>query len=222
MTHGLLFSNSLVMHHSFQMTSGLLFPNLINYASPPSSNDHGPFVSSHSKEHLLYCFIIYKSKHVQTKKKIFRWKYIKPCREYPNDRFLASRVTACFTKSIMCLGTIDQVFLSSGDVIRTIGDAMISSSSIVMKTIDQVLLSSGDAIRTIGDAMISSSSICYENNRRGAPFKWWRYQNNRERYDIIQLHCYENNRPGAPFKWWRYQNNRGRYDIIQLHMLWEQ
>jgi hypothetical protein len=41
-----------------------------------------------------------------------------------------------------------------------------------MKTIDQVLLSSGDAIRTIGDAMISSSSICYENNRRGAPFKW--------------------------------------------------
>jgi hypothetical protein len=75
MTHGLLFSNSLVMHHSFQMTPGLLFQKLINYASHPSSNDHGPFVSSHSKEHLLYCFIIYKSKHVQTIKKIFRWKY---------------------------------------------------------------------------------------------------------------------------------------------------
>ena len=49
MTHGLLFSSSLVMHHSFQMTPGLLFPKLINYASHPSSNDHGPFVSSHSK-----------------------------------------------------------------------------------------------------------------------------------------------------------------------------
>jgi hypothetical protein len=67
--------------------------------------------------------------------------------------------------------TIDHVLLSSGDAIRTIVDAMISSSSIVMRTIDQVLLSSGDAIRTIGDAMISSSSICYENNRPGAPFK---------------------------------------------------
>jgi len=53
----------------------------------------------------------------------------------------------------MCLGTIDQVFLSSGDAMRTIGDAMISSSSIVMRTIDQVLLLSGDAMRTIGDAM---------------------------------------------------------------------
>ena len=83
----------------------------------------------------------------------------KLCREYLNGRFLDSRVTACFTKSIMCLGTIDQVLLSSGDVIRTIGNAMISSSSIVMRTIDQVFLSSGDAIRTIGDAMISSSSI---------------------------------------------------------------
>ena len=68
MTLGLLFSNSLVMHHSIQMTPCLLFPKLINYASPPSSNDHGLIVSSHSKEHLLYCFIIYKSKHVQKKK----------------------------------------------------------------------------------------------------------------------------------------------------------
>jgi hypothetical protein len=49
--------------------------------------------------------------------------------------------------------TIDEVLLSSGDAIRTIGNAMISSSSIVMRTIDQVLLSSGDAIRTIVDAM---------------------------------------------------------------------
>ena len=49
--------------------------------------------------------------------------------------------------------TIDEVLLSSDDAIRTIGDAMISPSSIVMRTIDHVLLSSGDAIRTIGDAM---------------------------------------------------------------------
>ena len=46
--------------------------------------------------------------------------------------------------------TIEQVFLSSGDAIRTIGDAMISSTFIVMRTIGQVFLSSGDAIRTIG------------------------------------------------------------------------
>ena len=46
--------------------------------------------------------------------------------------------------------TIEQVFLSSGDAIRTIGDAMISSTFIVMRTIDQVFLSSGDAIRAIG------------------------------------------------------------------------
>jgi hypothetical protein len=48
--------------------------------------------------------------------------------------------------------TIDQVFLSSGDAIRTIGDAMISSTSIVI-TIDRVFLSSGDVMRTMGDAM---------------------------------------------------------------------
>jgi hypothetical protein len=46
--------------------------------------------------------------------------------------------------------TIEQVFFSSGDAIRTIGDAMISSPFIVMRTIDQVFLSSGDAIRAIG------------------------------------------------------------------------
>jgi len=49
--------------------------------------------------------------------------------------------------------TIEQVILSSGDAMRTIGDAMMSSISIVIRTIDQVFLSSGDAIRTIGDAM---------------------------------------------------------------------
>ena len=38
---------------------------------------------------------------------------------------------------------------------RTIGDAMISSISIVMITIDQVFLSSGDTTRTIGDALTS-------------------------------------------------------------------
>jgi hypothetical protein len=38
-------------------------------------------------------------------------------------------------------GTIEQVFLSSGDAIRAIGEAMMSSTSIVMRTIGQVLLS---------------------------------------------------------------------------------
>ena len=47
------------------------------------------------------------------------------------------------------------MFLSSGDAMRTIGDAMISSISIVMITIDQVFLSSGDTTRTIGDALTS-------------------------------------------------------------------
>jgi hypothetical protein len=36
--------------------------------------------------------------------------------------------------------TIEQMFLSSGDAIRKIGDAMISSTSIVMRTIHQVFL----------------------------------------------------------------------------------
>jgi hypothetical protein len=44
------------------------------------------------------------------------------------------------------------VFLSSGDAMRTIGDA-ISSTSIVMRTIDKVFLSSGDAMRTIGSPL---------------------------------------------------------------------
>ena len=64
---GRLFSNGWIIHHPLQMTPGLLFPKLINYSSHPFLNDHGPIVSSHSNEHLLYCFIIYKSKHVQTK-----------------------------------------------------------------------------------------------------------------------------------------------------------
>ena len=36
--------------------------------------------------------------------------------------------------------TIEQMFLSSGDAIRKIGNAMISSTSIVMRTIHQVFL----------------------------------------------------------------------------------
>ena len=58
---------------------------IINYASSPSSNDHGAIAASHSKEHLLYCFIIYESKHVQTKKKMLRWKYKKTLQG--NNRF---------------------------------------------------------------------------------------------------------------------------------------
>ena len=37
--------------------------------------------------------------------------------------------------------TIEQAFLSSGDAIRAIGDAMMSSTSIVIRTIGQVFLS---------------------------------------------------------------------------------
>ena len=88
--------------------------------------------------------------------------------------------------------TIEQVFLSSDDALRTIEHAMISSTSIVMGTIDQVFLSSGNAIktiggrydvtqfhymnnktshgdtmRTIGDAMTSSNSIVMQIRGRG-------------------------------------------------------
>jgi hypothetical protein len=90
--------HSLIMHHPSSNETWYIVLKLISYASllsndtwsivpkthqlyitppPSSSNDHGPIVSSRSKEHLLYCFIIYKSKHVQIKKKIFRWKYKK-------------------------------------------------------------------------------------------------------------------------------------------------
>jgi hypothetical protein len=57
------------------------------------------------------------------------------------------------------------VFLSSGDVIRTIGDAMISSSSIVMRTIDQVLLSSGDSIRTPKDFLFCLNMLGLVDNK---------------------------------------------------------
>jgi hypothetical protein len=40
---GLLFSNSLIIHHPLQMTPDLLFPTLINYASPLF------------KWHMVYC-----------------------------------------------------------------------------------------------------------------------------------------------------------------------
>ena len=60
--------------------------------------------------------------------------------------------------------TIDQVFLSSCDAIRTIGDTMMPSSSILMRTIGQVFLSSGDAIRTIG-GRYDVTQFHYKNNR---------------------------------------------------------